>query len=460
MQISFINAAAQEEHLSGNLLYGVGRSEEMLLPGQLVEAEVIFSSGESVNVRLSSGAVLRARLDTGITLAQGDNVWLAVKENDGKSLVLQLMANSNEIENPAKMLAALMAKAGLQNTRLNLSLVSLFEESTLPLEAGRIQQAANILERYPDVSMKAAAFAAANKLEISSDNLSIVEDLLRSDFKAGEMLGRIFSRLTGEAGAEIPGANQTLPTTATAGSESVQPGYKPGLDGGQLSDLAGRSGWEPIVESGTGGAEKAASTQLLKAAERTFFARIEKPEDAGVLKQTVKQLPGRLKLLKSYTGLRADNAKNAAPEIERLIGGLKLLSSIDRYACMQIPVMTGGRPSTVEVYVFNKKQGKKKINPDSSTILLALDTENMGHVQALVSIRKSSIAIRFNLENEDFANYLRERTVALYNMVSAKGHHLSGVQFQTGGEPVTPMTAPTIAKQYDSGANRKFNVCI
>ncbi len=540
MQIGFINAATPEEYLRGNLLYSVGRSEEGLLPGQIVEAEVLFASDDSVNVRLSNGSVLRARLDNGITLAEGDTVWLSVKENDGKSLVLQIVPNLSENMDPAKTLVDVMAKAGLQNSRLGQSLVEAFVDSDLPLESALLKQAVEILEQNPAVNIKAAAFAAANKLDISSNNLSILEDLLRSDFKAGDLLARIFSLLTDEAAAKSSGSglNVQTPTGATPtsagvestvngtapaglpvenngtaatgsgqieiseaggetvltqtnetdngtipggtagedlqqeaqqggnlnkefiGAQSTQPGYSSEKSEGTLPEINNELDLEQLLKAGTDPDQKAGSTHLLKAAEQAFFANVEQPEDAGALQKTAEQLLGRLELLKTYTESGVSHEKSAASETDRLISGMRLLESIDRYACMQIPVMTGGNPSTVEVYVFNKKQGAKKTNPDSTTILLALDTENLGRVEALVSIRKESIAIRFNLENEDIVNFFKERTVALYNMVSTEGQRLSGVQFQTGGETVTPLTAPIITEQYESSTNRTFNVRI
>ena len=51
------------------------------------------------------------------------------------------------------------------------------------------------------------------------------------------------------------------------------------------------------------------------------------------------------------------------------------------------------------------------------------------------------MTIRFRLENDEIADYFRERTVALYNMISESGYRLSVIQFQTGAEPVTPMNA-------------------
>jgi hypothetical protein len=214
------------------------------------------------------------------------------------------------------------------------------------------------------------------------------------------------------------------------------------------------------LRAGTETASVEGNRGELKAAQASFFAKVEKPEDAAALKQAGERLLGNLEQLRNGLDMRSDAGRGAAAEADRLIGGLKLMEAIDRYSYMQIPVMTGNKPWTVDVYVFNKKKGVKKTNPAATTVLLALETENLGPVEALVTIKKSDISIRFNLRDERIADYFKSRTVALYNMVSAAGLRLGGVQYQTAEQPVTLLTAQKAAEQFEAGLNRKINVRI
>ena len=522
MQISLTHSAAPEELLRGNLLNSVGSAGDALSKGQVVKAEVLFASKDMANVKLANGSIVRARLDNGVTLSQGDTVWLSVKESDGKSLVLQVL-RPDEGGSPANSLAELLTKAGVSNSRVNMELAAALTDSELPLEPAVIKQAGNILERFPEAGMKAAVFAAANKLEVNSQMLGVLDSLLKSDFKVSDLLTRIFSQLTGQAASQTPSPAQGERTTIITNNQATRPaadglsaitarsgetnngdetaqahnvlkegptqGLRTGTEaqatrttgglihkttGGQSPqpspakadiinaaplDFDEDAGWQQLLKAGSSRMGNAERQDWLKAAEKSFYAEIEKPGDAVALKKAAEGLAGRLELLKAFAD-STDSTRHAASETDKLLGGMKLLDSIDRYACMQLPVMMGSRPSTLELYVFNKKRKAKKAGPESTTVLLALDTEHLGRVEALVSIRKNSFAIRFNLEDDAVTDYLRERTVALYNMVSDRDRHLSGVQFQTGGESVTPMTAPKIVRQYDSGANRTFSVCI
>lgn len=472
MQVFINNSAMSEDIFSGTIPYGVGQSEERLQPGQLVEATVIFASNETANVRLSNGTVLRARLAAGVMLRQGDTVWLSIKANDGKSLEMQIVANSATAIKPMQTPAEMLSKAGLPQTPLNLSLAVALKGSGLSIETKWIEQASAILKEYPAVSLETAVFAAVNNIEPNAVNLTTIEATLQPDFKAGDLLIQIFSLLSDQSklsnvqpkGMITPalGSLETDAGTIKEGAAVVRASVaehnqqevdsKPPVSDESID-------WKQLFKNETGVTDKQ-GRQLQKAAEQLFFASLDRPEGAKALKQAGEQLLSRLEMFKSHAESNGYNAANAVSEMDKLIGGLRLLQDIDRYYYMQIPVLTGGRPSTAELYVFSKKRGAKKRYSDSTTILLVLDMGNLGHVEALVSINKSSISIRFELPDEEIAKFIRERTTALYNMVSGSGYHLSGISFQTGAQSVTPLTALKIAEQDISPGHQRINIRI
>ena len=517
MQIFIDNPAVFEDVFSGTTSSGIGQSEDFLQPGQIVEATVIFAANETANVKLTNGAVLRARLADGVTLTQGDTVWLSIKVNDGKSLQLQIMANSASARAPNQTPAEMLSKAGLQQTPLNLSLAAALKTSGLPLETKWVEQAAAILKQYPTVGMETAVFAAASNIKANPANLAAIEAALRPDFKAGDMLVRIFSQLNdrsafsniepngmitpapasihpGNVSGEVigPAAQSSALASVETALSPAQPAAPEQLDGGgsnpavsetiagtikegtgaMLSSVPENNPYEGspsvsdksmdlemLFKNATGVGDKQGQ-QLAKTAERMFFAGIDKPGDAKALKQAGEQLLNRLQIFKSHAQSNGYIATSTASEIDKLVEGLRLLQDVERYHYMQMPVLTSGRPSTAELYVFSKKRGAKKHKPNSTTILLALDTENLGHIEALVNIRKSSISIRFSVSNEEIADFLVGRTAALYNMVSGSGYQLSGISFQMGAQPVTPLTALKMAEQDIEPRHQKINIRI
>ena len=149
MQTGYIDVLNLEGSFRGTLLVnGVGRNEDFLQEGQIIEGKVIFASEETANVRLNNGAVLRARLSDEVTLMQGDTVLLSVKANDGENLVLQIVAGDTAEAMPEGTPAGMLSKAGLRTTPLNLSLVSALHDCGLRMEAETVRQAAVILKNF------------------------------------------------------------------------------------------------------------------------------------------------------------------------------------------------------------------------------------------------------------------------------------------------------------------------
>ncbi len=412
MQTGIVNTAVPGESVHGTLLlYGTGHRQDTLRIGQTIQAEVIFSSEEAANVKVSNGPVLRARLAAGVRLAEGDTVWLAVKAKNGDNLVLQVVAEEETGLAAGKTPESILSRAGLHPTLLNLSLAKALREAGLSAEVDVVIQAAAILEKFPDVDVNAALFAAVNEIDGNYENLMIINSLQRSDFKVADILIRIFSLLTGQEALKAENA-------------------PPGPDG--------------------------LGEQSLNA--QSFFAEVNKPEDAGSLIKTVDQLKGRLEFLKTAALSSAGKEKSAAAEVDRLLHGIKLFGAINKYSYMQIPVILGGKPLTSELYVFKTKKGSRKTGADSTSFLLALDTENLGHIEALVGIRNDCITIRLRASEIEVADYLRSRTAALYEMISIQGYRLAGVLFQTEKDPVTPMAALSTARL--EAGNRSLSLCV
>jgi hypothetical protein len=478
MLLGQINETAREGNFRGTLwLNGVGRSEDFLQEGQAVRAEVIFAADSTAHVRLDNGTVLRARLSNGVMLAEGDTVLLSVKANSGERLWLQIVPDLPVGAAPEESAAAALSKTGLPPTPQNLTLAAAFHEAGLPVTAEDVKQAASILEAFPDAGTSAAVFAAANKLDARPENLGILRSLQQPDFKADAVIARIFRLLAGQS--ELPVhegrqgmSGQTNPVYITnvpapalsdapiregrSGGLTTRPEPDTGRESAALPDSAELSVWEQLTEAGSGVTDRGKWLGLLQAAKHSFFAEIEKPEDANALKKAGEQLPGRLEILKNLAEASPGKAKSAAAEADRLISGLKLLQAIDKYSYIQIPVILGGRPSTVALAVFRQRRGTKKKAPGSTTLLIALETKNLGHIEALVSITNDNISIRFNLSDIEITDYLRNRTTALYHTVSLSGYRLSGVSFHTAKEPVTPLTVLKTIKE--DMPSRKINI--
>jgi len=100
----------------------------------------------------------------------------------------------------------------------------------------------------------------------------------------------------------------------------------------------------------------------------------------------------------------------------------------------QIPVKLPDKNTTAEIYIL--KKGSKKISSDKATLLIALDTEHMGMVEALVSIRGKSININIRVEKQEIIDFLKENNAMLYNHLKSKGYKLSDIKYCISNEKV------------------------
>ncbi len=479
MRTGHASEIAREEGFPGTLwLSRVGQTGDFLQEGQTFRGEIIFATEEAAHVRLENGTILRARLSDGVTLSEGETVWLSVRANDGESLILQLTAGFPGGAAPGETAAGLPAKAGPQPAQLHLSLAAALYDSGFPVEAETMKRAAAILEKFPDAGTNAAVFLAANRLEADSESIALIRFLQRPDFRVSEILARAFRQLAAEA---VPFTNegklvksaQTDMVDITNSSLSVSSGGQITETGGggqptgpepsagtgifELPDPASAAGFAQLLQAAIGAADRKNRLEALQAAERSFFAAVEKPQDAEALQKAGEQLFARLEVLKTATASADGRGKTAAPDADRLLGGLKLLQAVDQYSYIQIPVFLGGRPSTVALTVFRQRRGVKK-KPGCTTLLIVLETKNLGHMEALVSCGREDISIRFILSDPDTIDFLKERTAVLYRLVSESGHRLSGVSFQSAREPVTPTTVLSIVRENESSG--KINILI
>jgi hypothetical protein len=130
----------------------------------------------------------------------------------------------------------------------------------------------------------------------------------------------------------------------------------------------------------------------------------------------------------------------AVRQLDAVTGQVRLLSDISQYVCQQIPVQVNGRNCTAEIYVLNRGRRGRKISAESAHMLIALDTEHMGRVEALASISKKSLRLRFGVERPGLMALVNAHAAELSQAMKEIGFRLSDVRTQVIGKPVNAMT--------------------
>lgn len=92
---------------------------------------------------------------------------------------------------------------------------------------------------------------------------------------------------------------------------------------------------------------------------------------------------------------------------------------------IQIPIQLNENKTTADIYVFQNKKKSKDINPESATILIALDLFSLGHLESLISVQKKKVDVTFKVEKEEFKKVIRGSADILKNALEARGYRLN-----------------------------------
>lgn len=127
-------------------------------------------------------------------------------------------------------------------------------------------------------------------------------------------------------------------------------------------------------------------------------------------------LPGREDLLQ-----KAENLQN----------NLRFINSINNHnSYIQIPLNVMDKNSTGELYILKRESKRKKIDPENTTMLIALDTQNIGRIESLITVNKKNITLNIRVEDQKIIDFLKGTYKELYQRIQDKGYKLVDVKYR------------------------------
>ena len=184
--------------------------------------------------------------------------------------------------------------------------------------------------------------------------------------------------------------------------------------------------------------------------DKLFINIKRNSKDSGLrLKNAREELFTRLALIEEeISRCAAPLPKQAMLEqTRRLLDNARLFSNMDQFAYAQIPVIMGEARKTAELYVFKRKD-IKRADPENINILLALELENMGHWEALISFRNKDVSIQMDVRAEEEKEYFSENSVLLHEMLMEAGFKLVNLDIKHKQKETTPLTALVSLNNY------------
>ena len=203
-----------------------------------------------------------------------------------------------------------------------------------------------------------------------------------------------------------------------------------------------------VAETSGGAPEK------LAAFLEDMFTKIEKNDGgaAGRLQAAREELSLRLLLAEEEISRAALPGKaEMLGQTQKLMEHVRALNSIEQFAYMQLPVKLAGENKTAELYIYIKKGGGRKIDPENVNILLAVDLEHMGRLESFINIRGKDVSVKLEVPGEEQKAFVGENTVMLHELLSEAGFKLVSTSVACSEEETAPPSALSALKRHTAG---------
>ena len=277
----------------------------------------------------------------------------------------------------------------------------------------------------------------------SNSNSSNVEQQISNLLKGGEPLGK----------ADLPllsSLSSKLESMLSRGAISAQ-------EQSAIQLIAKEIGVFIFKIQGNEAASKqvVSSSSSLKSFEdavnnlKTLFVRIDQNSDEinpvklyknmdnllHTLKSSIQQLPMAIQ----------EAAMNIANNLESNVNFINQLNNYSSY--VQIPLSIFNQNTTGELYMLKKGSKTRKLDPSKMTILISLDSNNIGRIDTLLSVDKKNISTNFRLESSEIFDVLKENHKFLYKSLLEKGYRLVDFTYRLMDEPINIVNFEVEAKK-------------
>ena len=230
------------------------------------------------------------------------------------------------------------------------------------------------------------------------------------------------------------------------------------INAGRENNLkSDETGHQPLkaAEDETG-AYKERDMASIKRELDSLFLDISKPDidkDSVNLRQLYRDMLAKLSELKeAVLSSRLPENPELLNRMDNIENNIRFMNEIyNNSVYIQIPVRLPERNGTAELYILKKGSKRKRIDPENFTMLIALNTNNMGTVETLVSLRGKSINLNIRVENEKVMEFFKENHTELYESLKEKGYRLADIRYCIIDEGINVMNVEKVVKKVTVG---------
>lgn len=182
---------------------------------------------------------------------------------------------------------------------------------------------------------------------------------------------------------------------------------------------------EPLLKNKLHGVLKGdkASRLLNELVRDTFSMKMTDVADSESVKEHIAKTLDKLSSISEYAATNQNAAlSNVA---SRMSNNMEFLNSMNQFmAAVQVPIKNIGEHGEGELYVY--RRNKQKCGEDDTVkAFLHLDMEHLGALDIYVTLKGSSVATNFRVEDESVLDFLEANMEQLTKKLSEDGYNVS-----------------------------------
>lgn len=459
--------------------------KQVMSEGEILRCTAIGKQGDTVLFANKGYSLFMAKILGSVEIKPGDNVEMIVTnsaDNQYEMEVLDIFSEAAKSDGTAK-------KEGQQN----LNTASSKQGNSQVLAA-----AMNMLKQNPGLKPKEALFLAANKIPVTPENVQVLSNLVKGEAKTGTVLTQILNVIKEQLGDKSPDVNtaqvednelaqpvkqeqpngqvkitqqggadkeivRTMQNKSPIQQQTEIPAEKVSIDAPMIKKTIGES--KAVLTPSTEGyinteAEANVNKEIEKVIE-SILPKLDAKDKGKNVKKNVADMTDKLKELKILLNNNDSKNKEAILKTDYLEQQQKFMSDIKRVACYQIPFMINDQTqNTAELYVYENKNKSKSKNGEEFAILIGLDTQYIGRVEALIKFQHKNVFLGFSLESDETLSSINNSEKKLAEAIESTGHHLVEMSASKLERRTTVVNAEEVLSTDTAKSNENIDVRI
>lgn len=457
-----------------------------LLPGQMVQGEVVSMQGNQVQLLLGNEMLLNATLESQVGINVGQLMSFQVKSNSGSLIsLLPLSVNLTTDENVMKALN----EASLPVTDKTVEMVNTLMKEGMPIDKETLLNINKEMMTFPETDVETIVQMERLKIPVTGENIAQFEAYKNYNHKIADGITELQNQLdalihmggNGEGtavenpqeflsqllkfygeGAEEITISEGIPkpvNDGTAASEAVETNPEALTEKNEilnsdekqtflseLKEIGVSQKTITLFETGQINTKQLAALlqtenlsgeQLSKLFESKEFGKLLQNELTEQLLLKPEQI-SKEKIEEYYTNLRNQTEKllqilentgradtPAAKSLQNLNRNVDFLNQMNQmFTYVQLPLKMGEDAAHGDLYVYTNKKNLMKKDGNVSA-LLHLDMPHLGMVDVYVAMQAERVSTKFYLQDESVMDFIEDHMDVLTARLEKKGYQAS-----------------------------------